>query len=174
MSPGLAQRFRYCPACGRAVHQPGRNPLKCSDCGFAYYFTPIAAVGAIVSDAQGRVLFVRRARQPGQGLLGLPGGFVDEHETLEEALVREVREETRLTVRSAEYLTSQPNRYVYQETELAVMDVFFQCEVESFGPLEATDGEVQGFHLARPSAAELEQMAFESNRVAVEMFLRRG
>jgi ADP-ribose pyrophosphatase YjhB (NUDIX family) len=44
------------------------------------------------------VLIVRRARPPAHGLYTLPGGGVELGETLEEAIIREVREETRLAI----------------------------------------------------------------------------
>ncbi|HXW27292.1 MAG TPA: NUDIX hydrolase [Xanthobacteraceae bacterium] len=63
----------------------------------AYPTRPFLAVSAaIVRD--GRVLLVRRARPPGRGLFSLPGGVVEAGETLEQAVTREVREETGLTV----------------------------------------------------------------------------
>jgi len=46
----------------------------------------------------GKVLLVRRARPPANGLFSLPGGVVEIGETLHEALVREVREETAMAV----------------------------------------------------------------------------
>jgi ADP-ribose pyrophosphatase YjhB (NUDIX family) len=46
----------------------------------------------------GQVLLVRRARPPADGLFSLPGGVVEIGETLREALIREVREETSLSV----------------------------------------------------------------------------
>ncbi|GLS28042.1 bifunctional nicotinamide-nucleotide adenylyltransferase/Nudix hydroxylase [Marinibactrum halimedae] len=46
----------------------------------------------------GHVLMVERKARPGKGLLALPGGFVDQNETLENACLRELREETRLKV----------------------------------------------------------------------------
>ena len=55
-------------------------------------------VGAIVVD-EGDLLVVRRGRPPGQGLWSVPGGRVERGETMAEALVREVREETGLVVR---------------------------------------------------------------------------
>ncbi len=60
--------------------------------------TPVAAVGAIVFDDQGRVLLVERARPPGAGLWTVPGGKLEGAETLAQAVAREVREETGLLV----------------------------------------------------------------------------
>jgi 8-oxo-dGTP diphosphatase len=66
--------------------------------GRTYPDRPYLAVSAgIIRD--GRILVVRRARQPAQGLFTFPGGVVEAGETLEQALVREVREETAMVVR---------------------------------------------------------------------------
>jgi ADP-ribose pyrophosphatase YjhB (NUDIX family) len=56
----------------------------------------LAVSAAIVRD--GKVLVVQRARPPAGGLFSLPGGVVEIGETLTEALVREVREETGLVI----------------------------------------------------------------------------
>jgi 8-oxo-dGTP diphosphatase len=56
----------------------------------------LAVSAAIIRD--GRVLIVRRARPPAEGVFTLPGGAVEAGERLEEALLREVREETALTI----------------------------------------------------------------------------
>jgi mutator protein MutT len=58
---------------------------------------PIVAVGAVILD-NGRVLLVQRGQEPLKGEWSLPGGAVEVGETLEAALVREVREETSLDV----------------------------------------------------------------------------
>lgn len=57
------------------------------------------AVGAVLFDARGRVLLVRRGRPPGAGTWSLPGGRVDPGEALEVAVVREVLEEAALATR---------------------------------------------------------------------------
>jgi 8-oxo-dGTP diphosphatase len=58
----------------------------------------VACVGAVVRDAEGRLLLIRRGHDPHAGLWSLPGGRVEAGETLEQAVRREVLEETGLTV----------------------------------------------------------------------------
>src|SRR3954469_7876421 len=58
----------------------------------------VACVGGLAYDEAGRLLLVRRANEPGRGLWSVPGGRVEPGETSEEAVVREVAEETGLRV----------------------------------------------------------------------------
>jgi len=58
---------------------------------------PQLAVSAAIF-RESRLLLVRRARMPGKGLYSLPGGRVEFGETLEQAVVREVAEETALSI----------------------------------------------------------------------------
>ncbi|RJL33476.1 NUDIX hydrolase [Bailinhaonella thermotolerans] len=55
-------------------------------------------VGAVVHDDSRRLLLIKRANPPGQGLWSLPGGRVEPGETDSEALIREMREETGLEI----------------------------------------------------------------------------
>jgi ADP-ribose pyrophosphatase YjhB (NUDIX family) len=57
-------------------------------------------VGAVVHDARGRLLLIRRGHEPSRGLWSLPGGRVEPGETPARAVEREVLEETRLVVRA--------------------------------------------------------------------------
>ncbi len=64
----------------------------------------IACVGAVVVDDAGRVLLVRRGREPGKGLWSVPGGKIEPGESEAEATAREVLEETALAVRVGDFL----------------------------------------------------------------------
>lgn len=58
----------------------------------------------------GHVLVVRRGNQPGLGLLALPGGYVNQHERIKDAAIREVIEETGITLttgKNAEEVTKR-------------------------------------------------------------------
>lgn len=64
---------------------------------------PIPSCNALIRDGE-RVLLIQRGRPPFQGYWSLPGGGVELGETLAEALVREVREETGLAVAPGRFL----------------------------------------------------------------------
>jgi ADP-ribose pyrophosphatase len=131
------------------------------------FFGPFAAVGGLVINDSGQLLLVRRAKTPGKGLLGLPGGFIDAGETVEAALAREVREETSLELASSEYLTSNPNWYVHQGIRAPVIDLFYVCTVTAPDRVVLEESELCEFQWVIPTQKHLDSMAFESNRLAV-------
>lgn len=77
----------------------------------------VPCAGAVVRDRAGRLLLVRRGREPGRGLWSVPGGRVEPGESGPVAAVREVREETGLEVRVTRLAgvveRPGPNRQVY-------------------------------------------------------------
>ncbi|MEY4137173.1 MAG: hypothetical protein RL205_1301, partial [Actinomycetota bacterium] len=58
----------------------------------------IPCVGAVIFDTEGRLCLVRRANEPSKGTWAFPGGRVEPDETAEDAIIREVMEETGLHV----------------------------------------------------------------------------
>jgi ADP-ribose pyrophosphatase YjhB (NUDIX family) len=100
---GGEHEFRFCPHCGGAFNsrilkegEPAR--LVCERCGFVFYLDPKVAVGTIIRTADHQIVLCRRAIEPGYGRWVFPGGYVDRGEKLEEAAVREAREECGLDV----------------------------------------------------------------------------
>lgn len=139
MTHPLSQ-FKYCPKCGSSdFNEYNEKSKRCSQCGFIYYFNSSAAVVAVIENNTGEILVARRAKDPAKDTLDLPGGFIDMYETAEEAAFREVKEETRLIVKSIQYLFSIPNIYNYSNFEVHTVDMFFKCKVDDFSELKAQD-----------------------------------
>lgn len=63
----------------------------------APYTPTFNTVDAVVVQS-GHVLMIRRRAEPGKGLLALPGGYLDVHETHEDSMIRELKEETKIDV----------------------------------------------------------------------------
>ncbi len=98
--------MRFCPRCATPLVEgevEGKILPKCPSCTFVAYKDPKVAVG-IVTGQDGKVLLGRRNHEPGMDLWTFPSGFVDAGEIVEEAAVREVKEETNIDVQVEELL----------------------------------------------------------------------
>jgi NAD+ diphosphatase len=168
----LADLFDFCPRCGSQRASSSANPFHCATCGHTQYFNPAVAVAAILLGPDNRVLLLRRAKDPGKGKLGLPGGFVDVGETAEDALRREIREEVNLEVNSLEFLCTLPNEYQYKEVAYPVLDLFFIARALSAARAAALDG-VESFLWVEASRVDFNEMAFRSNAEALRYYCGR-
>ncbi len=100
-------RHRYCGACGElTVAGDGGHVMRCAGCGHAAFprIDPAIIVLAVDGD---RALLGRQANWP-TGRYSTIAGFVEPGESLEDAVVREVREETGIEVDQVRYRSSQP------------------------------------------------------------------
>ncbi len=98
---------RFCPACGGALaYSRGGWQGDCAGCGRVEYPRTDPAVIVAVSDGE-RLLLGRQASWPARRYSTL-AGFVEPGESLEQTVIREVWEESRVRVRRARYLASQP------------------------------------------------------------------
>ena len=84
---------------GAAHRVPGGHPAGRSLADMGRAVPEVPCVGAVVLDARGRLLLVRRGHAPSAGLWSVPGGRMEAGETEPQAVVREVAEETGLRVR---------------------------------------------------------------------------
>lgn len=58
------------------------------------YKHPLLTVDAVINTIDGKIILIKRKNPPYKGSWALPGGFVEYGETVEEAVIREVKEET--------------------------------------------------------------------------------
>ncbi|WP_425480852.1 NAD(+) diphosphatase [Montanilutibacter psychrotolerans] len=100
-------RHRFCGVCGSPVAmQRGGWLGVCGGCGIEHYPRTDPAVIVAVGDGD-RILLGRQSSWP-ERRWSVIAGFVEPGESLEQAVAREVAEETSLRVRSCHYLASQP------------------------------------------------------------------
>lgn len=158
--------FRFCPRCAAPAAGVGANPFRCGACDLRYFFNPCLAAAGYLSDPLGRVLLIRRAREPQAGKLAIPGGFVDAYETAEEALRRETREEVGLEIADPRYLTSTVNRYPYAGVEYPVCDLIFAATAVAPEQARPLDG-VAGIEWRLPADVDPAELAFDSLRAGL-------
>ncbi len=100
---------KFCGVCGGRMQLHTAISKRCTSCGKEVW--PQLATAVICLIRRGDEVLLVHARNFRGDFYGLVAGFVETGETLEEAVVREVREETGLEIRNLRYFASQPWPY---------------------------------------------------------------
>ncbi len=103
------QQTKYCGVCGGPLRFDTPISKKCDHCGKEWW--PSLAIAVIVLIRKGKEVLLVHANSFRDNHYGLVAGFVETGETLEEAVHREVREETGLQIANLRYFASQPWPY---------------------------------------------------------------
>ncbi|WIV11545.1 NUDIX domain-containing protein [Proteiniborus sp. MB09-C3] len=120
-------KFNYCPQCGeklglREIGDEGLMPF-CNKCDVPYFDWFGQCIISAVINEYGEIALLKQERVS-KIYWGLVAGYIKKGETLEEAVIREVEEETGQKVEKVEYLAS----YYHEKKELLM--VGFICEVK--------------------------------------------
>ena len=163
--------FTYCPVCGSPGFEPSSfKSRRCPSCGFELFQNPSSSVAAFIRNDRGELLLAVRGCEPMKGTLDLPGGFADKGETVEQALRREVMEETALSVVGERYLFSLPNKYLYSGLLIPTMDLFFECRVDNLNALHAND-DAAACRWLRPDEVKADDIGLDSIRRGTMRYL---
>lgn len=133
--------MKYCPKCAHALEtktMDNHDRLVCPSCGFVFYRNPAPATAALI-DLDGKVVMVKRKFDPRQGFWTLPSGFIEFHESPEDCLLREVKEETDLDVKITDLFGVYSGN---DDPRTPVVLVVYNTEVTG-GKLKAGDDAVE-------------------------------
>jgi len=98
---------KFCGKCGAVTNYSQTDRAKvCNQCGSVYY--PRISPAVIVAIRRGDKLLLLRNKQFKRDFYSVLAGFVEPGESLEECLVREVKEEAGIEVKNIQYFGSQP------------------------------------------------------------------
>jgi len=95
--------YRFCPRCGggldrRVVKANEPKRLVCQACSFIFYQDPKVVAGTVFT-LDGGIVLLKRGVEPALGKWVFPGGYVDRGESVQDAAVRETKEESQLDVK---------------------------------------------------------------------------
>lgn len=100
---------QFCGVCGAPMKMHTDISKRCTSCGKEVW--PQLATAIIVRISRGDEILLVHAKNFATNFYGLVAGFVETGETLEEAVMREVHEETQLEITNIRYFASQPWPY---------------------------------------------------------------
>lgn len=166
--------FKFCPKCGADRFVPNtENSKKCADCGFEFFKNPPIGCAAVIFNNQDQLLCIRRLNNPGAGLLGLPGGFVDLGETVEQAVKREVLEETGIIIEVGHLIANIPNSYIYKGVEQYPLDFYYSGKIVDMSGMRPQIGETSEILFIPRSEIDIDSFAMKSTKELLKRILGR-
>jgi 8-oxo-dGTP diphosphatase len=160
--------YRFCPRCGgglekRSIKAIEPKRLVCETCSFIFYQDPKVVAGAIFT-LNGGVVLLKRGVEPAMGKWVFPGGYVDRGETVEEAALRETREESQLEI----VIGSLLNVYSYPRSPNII--IVYAARIAG-GKLAAGDESVEAATFL-PGDIPWDDLAFDSTRDALKEYIK--
>jgi len=157
----------YCAFCGNIL---GKEMVEvrirqvCTTCKEVVYENPIPAASVILMNKHNEILLVKREREPAKGLWCFPIGFAEIGETIEEAALRELKEEAGIDGSIVQLIDVVSE---YNEIYGDVLVVTFEAE-KIGGEEKAGDDAIEWgyFHVSH-----LPSLAFKSQKRAIERFI---
>jgi ADP-ribose pyrophosphatase YjhB (NUDIX family) len=160
--------YRYCPKCGgqldkKIVKATEPKRLVCQACSFIFYQDPKVVAGTLFT-LNGGIVLLQRGVEPALGKWVFPGGYVDRGESVQDAAVRETKEESQLDVRLGPLL----NVYSYPRSPNVI--VVYTAQVIG-GSLAAAD-ESTDAQVFAPAELPWHELGFDSTKDALNDYIR--
>lgn len=173
------EQFKYCPCCGH--HYAPENfdsyevVFRCPDCHYEFYQNGTPAATALIPQADNPeyILLITRNTQPGKGLLDLPGGILRYGELPEEAVIREIYEETRLNITPLSMLQTTAIDYYYQGSQIFIVESCFLTApvTNDISHIQTTEASSMSYYPATSLIRQAQQLAFPEHRTILQKYL---
>ncbi len=165
----LRATVNFCSRCGvKLTYGPvdgeHRDRATCAACRFIAYVNPRLVVTTIPVMADGQIVLLRRAIEPGYGAWAQPGGFLEADETAIGGAIRETQEETGLVVEPLSIVG------LYSRPQAAIVVVAFEARITG-GAMTATPEALEVRPFA-PEAIPWPEVAFDTSVWALADWIR--
>ena len=158
---------QFCSNCGKENahgYIEGNIRYHCLSCKTIHYENP-KPTATLICPQKDNILLVKRAFEPGKGLWGLPGGFIELNETPDQGALRELREETNLNGK-VNHLLGYTCHFNTVFGDILLMA--FLVEIDDFSNMIAGDDadDVKLFPIS-----QIPKLAFSSHQKIIEIYL---
>lgn len=165
--------FKFCPLCASPMNpyeEDGFRREKCPKCGWVHYHNSRPTASAIIV-RDGKVLLCKRAKDPFKGKWDVPGGYLEEKESPEEALKREMKEELGVEIEIKNFIgVIGPCYYPFGGQEQWNTDIYYEVTTRDM-PRASRHSDVVAIAWFDPD--RLPAMAFDTNVKAIEEWKRK-
>lgn len=149
----IFMNFPFCPRCGRKLTlkkvEYKKRPV-CPACFFVVYRNPVPTSSALFIE-KGNILLTKRAIDPQKGFWDLPGGFIEEGESPERALRREMKEELGVEIAIGKLFDIVMDWYLFQEVKFSTLNLYYFAVLRSKKLIPGDDiSEAKWFSLENP------------------------
>ncbi len=154
-------KLNYCYICGSKLEPEKEGAWWCNGCQQQYYTNPKPCVELALFDEAGRILLAERAREPNKGKYDLPGGFIDNNETAEAAILRETEEELGLNAdqfSEPRYALSYTGDYPYGRVVYENLILVFAAKLKPGANVLAQD-DVASVKFVSPKEIDTSELA---------------
>ncbi|MCX5830797.1 MAG: NUDIX hydrolase [Deltaproteobacteria bacterium] len=161
------KKKNYCTTCGKTLETDtldGKERQVCSNCREVFYENPLPVATVILPGLNREILLVKRAREPFKGMWCFPIGFAEVGESIEDAALRELKEETGVEGKIVQLIDVSTHKNPFYGDLLIV-----SFEAEKIGGEEEPGDDASDCRYF--PVMSLPKLAFDSQVRAIEKFI---